>query len=284
MPRRKKRAMGSAGADEPPEKSDRRGLLRFILVVALLAWAFRSFVFAPFSIPSGSMLPTLFIGDYVLVSKWPYGISRYSFPFNFPPIEGRLLGTLPQRGDVIVFRHPAQDLDMVKRVIARPGDRVEVRGGTVILDGKPVPRTRLRPFAMPVSANSPCRQVTPIGASSRKDALQGCLYNAFRETLPSGVSYTVLDQVKGSLADDFPVMTIPDGHLFLMGDNRDDSLDSRFEPIEGGVGLLPMERVIGRGETIVWSTDGSASYWKPWTWFTALRGDRIGNGMTQDGE
>jgi signal peptidase I len=266
--------------------SGNRGLLRFLLLLALAAWALRSFVVAPFSIPSGSMLPTLYVGDYLFVAKWPYGYSRYSFPFEFPPIEGRILSKLPRRGDVAVFRPPGGEAEFVKRVIGLPGDTIEVRGGMLILNGRPLPRRSLRPFAMPISPNSPCKVVPPASpfVASLGEGRAYCLYPAYRETLPGGPSYTVLDQVENPRADDFPATRVPPGHVFLMGDNRDDSLDSRFSAAEGGIGLVPVENLVGRALVTFWSTDGSASYAKPWTWFTALRGSRIGNGYTGDPE
>jgi signal peptidase I len=257
------------------------GTIRFLLLLALAAWAFRSFVVAPFNIPSGSMLPTLYIGDYLLVAKWPYGYSRYSFPLEFPPITGRIFAHLPKRGDVVVFRPPGNDNDFIKRVIGLPGDTIEVRDGMLVLNGQPLPRQGLEPFAMPVSANSPCKVVPP--ATPMVTNVNGrtfCLYPAYRETLPGGPSYTVLDQVDNPRADDFPAVKVPAGHVFMMGDNRDDSLDSRFSPAEGGIGLVPQENLVGRALVTFWSTDGSASYVKPWTWFTALRGNRMGNGYT----
>jgi signal peptidase I len=258
--------------------------VRFVLILAILAWALRSFIFAPFSIPSGSMLPTLYIGDYLVVAKWPYGYSRYSLPFGFPEFSGRIFEHLPQRGDVVVFRHPTEDADLIKRVIGLPGDTIELRGGEVILNGQRMPRQALQPYAMPITANSPCKVVPPATAFvSASGQRQYCLYPAYRETLPGGPSYTVLDQV-ASAADDFPPTKVPRGHVFLMGDNRDDSLDSRFPAAEGGVGMVPVENLIGRATVTFWSTDGSASYWKPWTWFTALRGSRLGNGYTDDAE
>ena len=138
---------------------------------------------------------------------------------------------------------------------------------------------------MPISANSPCKVVppaTPFVTNVRGQAY--CLYPAYRETLPGGPSYAVLDQVDNPRADDFPPVKVPAGHVFMMGDNRDDSLDSRFSPAEGGIGLVPVENLVGRGLVTFWSTDGSASYAKPWTWFTALRGSRIGNGYSGDPE
>jgi len=263
-------------------RTERRGgFLRFVAIVLLLAWAIRSFVFAPFSIPSGSMLPTLFVGDYLLVAKWPYGFSRYSFPFEFPPLSGRVLGRLPERGDIVVFRPPGSGEDFVKRAIGLPGDTVELRGGTLFLNGRPLPRESEGRFAMPLSANSPCRVVEGATAMTGRTAAgePACLYPVYRETLPGGRSYSVIDQVDRPRADDVPATKVPAGHVFLMGDNRDDSLDSRFAPIEGGIGFVPVENLIGRATIIFWSTDGSAEYAKPWTWFGALRPDRLASAL-----
>ena len=263
--------------------AERGSLLRFILVVALIAWAFRSFVAAPFNIPTGSMLPSVYIGDYLVVSKWPYGYSRFSFPFRIPSFDGRIFAGVPERGDVVVFAAPGgEGDDLVKRVVGRPGDLVEVRDGRPILNGRPLDRERTDPVTVPLSANSPCRVVRgarPVIRGSGSEA--ACVYPAFRETLPNGVSYTVLDQVDNAISDSFPATRVPPGHLFLMGDNRDDSLDSRFSAAEGGIGFVPVDHVIGRAETTFWSTDGSASYVAPWTWFSALRTSRIGGGFSE---
>lgn len=280
-PRPSRRSRSSAGSAKTEKKDSAGSLLRFVLVVAILAWTFRSFVAAPFSIPSGSMLPTLYIGDYLVVAKWPYGFSRYSFPFALPPFEGRVLGKLPHRGDVVVFRHPQENADLIKRVIGIPGDMVAVRGGRLFLNGQPVPRQPLSAAKIAVSANSPCRTVPP---AVPKVAVAGtrayCLYHAYRETLPGGPSYIVLDQLDAGPADDFQATQVPPGHVFLMGDNRDDSLDSRFPAYEGGIGMVSTEQLIGRAIVTFWSTDGTASWFEPWTWFSALRPSRIGNGYT----
>jgi signal peptidase I len=275
----------AAETPDSPPREDAWSLARFILTLAVLAWALRSFIIAPFSIPSGSMIPTLYIGDYLVVAKWPYGYSRYSFPFGFPAFSGRIFEHTPQRGDVVVFRHPSEDSDLIKRVIGIAGDTVQVRDGRLILNGRAVRREEMPPYAMPVSANSPCKVVPPASPFVAAIGNQPyCMYPAYRETLPGGPSYTVLDQIDGGPADDFGPVKVPAGHIFLMGDNRDDSLDSRFAPAEGGIGMVPMENLIGRAAFTFWSTDGSASYWKPWTWFAALRGTRVGNGYTGDAE
>lgn len=252
------------------------GLVRFVLIVAAIAWVVRSLVVAPFSIPSGSMLPTLQIGDYLAVSKWPYGYSRFSLFLHFPPFGGRIFSSLPKRGDIAVFWVPGEGEDLIKRVIGLPGDSIELRDGEVILNGRPLARHRIAPVAIAVSPNSPCRTVAAALPHEEDGA---CLYPAWRETLPGGPSYIVLDQVDHGPADDFGPVTVPQGHVFMMGDNRDDSLDSRFPAAAGGVGMVPVEDLVGRAEVLFWSTDGSASYLKPWTWFSALRGDRIGTGL-----
>jgi len=283
--RSSRRSRTTAGSQKADRKESAVSLLRFVLTVAIIAWAFRSFVGAPFNIPSGSMLPTLYIGDYLAVSKWPYGYSRYSFPFGFPSFEGRIFGSLPKRGDVVVFRHPNENADLIKRVIGLPGDRIEVRSGRLILNGRPVPRQLLPPTRVAITPNSPCRTIPPsTPAITVLNGRPNCLYHTYLETLPGGPSYTVLDQVDHGVADDFAVTTVPAGRVFLMGDNRDDSLDSRFPTYEGGIGMIPTQNLIGRASFTFWSTDGSASWFKPWTWLTALRGGRIGNGYTGKAE
>jgi len=255
--------------------------VRFILTLVLLAWAIRSFVVAPFSIPSGSMLPTLYVGDYLLVAKWPYGYSRYSFLFGFPSFDGRILGGTPRRGDVVVFRHPTENTDLIKRVIGLPGDTVEVRDGRVWLNGKALAVQPLPPLRLPVSPNSPCKLVAPASpVVSQSAAGAGCAYPMLRETLPGGPTYPVLDQIQAGDADNREPVRVPAGHVFLMGDNRDDSFDSRYGSSEGGIGMVPIDNLIGRALVTFWSTDGSAAYLKPWTWFSALRADRIGNRYT----
>jgi len=277
--------MARARARKSRSKEGGGGLLRLILGVAILAWVIRSFLFAPFSIPSGSMLPTLYIGDYLMVAKWPYGFSRHSFPFQFPSFDGRILSHLPERGDVVVFVPPGNEKeDYVKRVIGLPGDTIEVRQGRLLLNGKAVTRDDEKAASIAVSANSPCRRVAALGTAIASGADNTCAYASFRETLPNGASYRVIDQLEDSPGDEFGPVTIPAGNLFLMGDNRDDSLDSRFAIQQGGIGFVPLENLVGRATILFWSTDGSSSYVKPWTWFTALRGNRIANSLSPGGK
>jgi signal peptidase I len=250
--------------------------LRFLLFLFLAAVIVRTFILAPFMIPSGSMLPRMMIGDYLFVAKWPYGFSRYAFPFGLARFEGRLFGGDPERGDIVIFRYPGKDEDYVKRLIGLPGDRVQMRGGRLFLNGKAVPKVRIADFLMPRTPNSACRFVGDYRpALVRRGDETFCPYPRYRETLPNGRSYEVLDQTL-SEADDTAVFVVPDGHYFMMGDNRDDSADSRFPVSDLGVGFLSRDNVIGRPLITFWSTDGSASWIKPWTWFTAARWDRTG--------
>jgi signal peptidase I len=245
-------------AEAPPAAAGARsgdgwGSFAWFLVKLLLAvLAFRVFVFSPFSIPSESMLPRLMNGDYLLAAKWPYGISRHSLPFDMALPEGRLLPGTPERGDIVIFKHPIDGRDYIKRVIGLPGDRVAVAGGQVVLNGARVPQVRIADVLV-------------------------CRYAAFRETLPGGRTYTVLD-FGPTQADAFSEEVVPPGTLFVMGDNRDSSMDSRFEASAGeGVGLVSQDLLVGRASILVWSTDGSAQWLKPWTWISGARWNRIGD-------
>ena len=251
--------------------------LRFYLALAVAAWLLRSLVVAPFSIPSGSMLPTMAIGDYLFVAKWPYGFSRFSFPFQFPSFGGRVFASLPERGDVVIFKRPGENVDWVKRVIGLPGDTIAVDDGRLVVNGQMVRRTGEGMADMPVTPNSPCRVApgaTPYLGGAGAAAV--CRYPVFREHLPNGRSWQVLDQLDDPRGDHFGPVRVPAGHVFLMGDNRDDSLDSRYSPAVGGIGFVPVDHLVGKATFAFWSTDGSAVYWLPWTWFSALRPGRIG--------
>lgn len=245
----------------------------FLLVLAVLA--VHSFVAKPFFIPSGSMLPTLHIGDRLIVTKYPYGFSYLSPSLNIlPEMPGRLLGRMPERGDIAVIKSPRDKVDFIKRVIALPGDTVQMKDGALWLNGAPVRRERMADYEIPVSPNSDC--LSFIDAVYRTTNAAGqpvCRYPAYRETLPGGRSYLTLDLAQMP-QDNTEPQIVPEGHIFLMGDNRDNSQDSRFEVIRDGLGMLPIENLVGRAEFITFSLDGSTD-WNPLTWLSALRPDRF---------
>ena len=268
------------------KRSEPRDTIVFLLKLFVVVVLFRSFVLAPFSIPSESMLPRLLIGDYLFVSKWNYGFSRWSMPFGLPPIDWRIGWSLPERGDTVVFRGPpGEDHDVIKRVIGLPGDTIQMRAGQVILNGRPVPKRRVADFVVPLTPNFDERNCRPQFQATGANGAAVCRYPRFRETLPSGRSYEVLDQ--GTIPmDDTGVYQVPAGRVFLMGDNRDNSADSRFPAPadklpgqEPGMGYIPLDHIEGRALVGFWSTDGSASWLLPWTWVTAARWSRIGYGF-----
>jgi len=265
--------MGAQGQPRPREGWG--SFAWFLVKLLVVVLAFRTLVFSPFSIPSESMLPRLMNGDFLLAAKWPYGFSRHSLPFELPLPGGRVLSRVPQRGDVVIFKHPIDGRDYIKRVIGLPGDTVAVTGGQPVLNGKPLARERLADFLIPLSANTGCEWggTTVPMAGGRK----ACRYVRFRETLPGGKAYDVLD-FGITPGDSFAPVTVPDGMVFVMGDNRDNSRDSRWPAAVGdAVGFVPLDRLVGRAGVVVWSTDGSAEWIKPWTWFSAARWNRIGN-------
>jgi signal peptidase I len=269
-------------APERPEDQESLGSFAwFVFKLALAVFVFRSFLFSFYSIPSESMLPRLWNGDYFVAAKWPYGYTRWSLPFALPLIPGRVLASEPERGDIVVFKHPVDHVDYIKRVIGLPGDTVAVSGGQVILNGVPVKRERVADFVIPIAPNTTCawggRSVTTADGAA-------CDYARFRETLPStgtgrGKSYDTLD-FGATPQDDYGPVIVPRGRVFVMGDNRDNSQDSRFPATAGGgVGMVPAELLVARASVMVWSTDGSAEWIKPWTWLSAARWDRIGSGI-----
>ncbi len=262
--------------DKParPEKKEDNFFV-FLLKLALIVAIFRSFFLSPFNIPSESMLPRLQNGDYLLAAKWPYGYSRYSLPFSVPLLPSRILASQPERGDVVIFKAPpGNDIDYIKRVIGLPGDQVQMIGGQLYLNGQPVPKQRIADFEIAMSPNTRC--YLPQFESKREDGTPVCRYPQYRETLPGGRSYNVLD-LGLTPQDDTPPLFVPEGKLFLMGDNRDNSLDSRFPAVPGqGIGIVPQDNLVGRATVMMFSTDGSAQWLLPWTWFTAARWDRIG--------
>jgi len=231
--------------------------VKTIVYALLIALVIRTFFFQPFNIPSGSMENTLLVGDYLFVEKFAYGYSRYSFPFGIPPFPGRVFGTGPSRGDVVVFKMPNEQSpdymkDFIKRVIGLPGDRVQMINGQLQLNGKPVPKVRAADYI----ENDLYGGVTHVPR--------------YRETLPGGKSYYVLDRIPDGPSDNTQVYVVPPGHYFMMGDNRDNSDDSRAD-----VGYVPAANVEGKAVFLFFSIDGSASWLEPWKWPWAIRYERL---------
>lgn len=246
------------------------------LVIAVLV--LRSFVLSPFSIPTESMLPRLWTGDYLLAAKWPYGFSDYSMPFSAPLIPGRILAGEPERGDVVIFKHPVDKQDYIKRVIALPGDTIALIDGQVVLNGELVKREKIADFEIPSSTNTSCSSGGDEVLVESGEIV--CRYSHFRETLPNGRSYDVLDFGNKPIYDNYSEQTVPKGSMFVMGDNRDNSQDSRFPALAKlGVGMVDQDLLVGRAMVLIWSTDGSAQWANPWTWISAARWDRIGENL-----
>lgn len=243
--------------DDEPEaaKYAWNDTIRTVLIALLLAMTFRSFLFEPFHIPSGSMKSNLLVGDYLFVSKYAYGYSRYSFPFGFDLFEGRVLDTPPERGDVVVFRLPSNPrIDFIKRVIGLPGDSVQVRDGVVYINGKPLKRDLLDEWG-------------------EEDTESGKMVSIprYKEQLPEGKNIKILKQYRYGGADNTKLFVVPKGKYFMMGDNRDNSRDSRYEE----VGFVPYENLIGRAEVIFFSVDDNFSLMNPLSWFNSLRFGRF---------
>jgi signal peptidase I len=240
------------------EEKDKGGLYETVKVIVqalLIALVIRTFLFQPFNIPSGSMMDTLLVGDYLFVSKYSYGYSRYSFPFGIVPFDGRVLSSEPERGDIAVFKLPSDNsTDFIKRVVGLPGDEIQVKGGVLHINGEPVERRRIDDYV----------ETTPGGRTVR--------IPRYVETLPNGVSYHVLEARENALWDDTPVYEVPSGHYFMMGDNRDNSSDSR---VQNYVGYVPFDNFIGRAEIIFFSIEEDTPVWQVWRWPWAVRWDRI---------
>jgi signal peptidase I len=272
-----------------PRKTDWWAELRGIVWLVLGVLAVWSFIAKPFYIPSESMMPTLIKGDRLIVTKYPYGWSYVSPSFHVLPfMKGRVFGRMPVRGDVVILKPPTENSDYIKRVIGLPGDTIEVDRGILSINGKPVKRVAMGVKMLPIDDNVPCS--SPLESAARKTGPDGkdyCELPIFRETLPNGVSYDTVDfGYQPGTGDDYGPVTVPADHVFVMGDNRDESADSRYETWQLGLGgPIPWENLGGRADFITFSYDGSTKLWNPVTWLTALRPGRAGINLhpTRDG-
>lgn len=237
-----------------PKKETTGELIRSFIYAIAIALVFRSVAFEPFHIPSESMLSTLYKGDYIFVSKYSYGYSRFSFPLSLPLFEGRIMADMPQRGDVVVFRKPTRtSIDFIKRVIGLPGDTIQMKHDRLYINGELVEQTRRGEVSLPMEN----------GGEQ--------LIAKYEETLPGGRTHIVLDETTNGAMDDTAIYIVPDGHYFMMGDNRDNSQDSRYLK---EVGFVPFENIIGRAEIILLSFDTNQSFWKFWDWPANFREGR----------
>ncbi|CAN7273010.1 MULTISPECIES: signal peptidase I [Rhizobium] len=227
--------------------------IKVIIQALILAMVIRTVLFQPFTIPSGSMMPTLLVGDYIFVNKFAYGYSKYSLPFSPDVFSGRLFGADPKRGDIVVFRFPPNpEVDYIKRCIGLPGDHIQVTDGVLYVNGKPVPKVADGSFTSDYKLDP------------------GADVPVFRETLDNGKTYDTLDQSPVSRGDNTREFIVPEGHYFMMGDNRDNSLDSRFD-----VGFVPAENLVGRASVIFFSLGNDTSFREIWKWPTNMRWDRL---------
>ena len=276
---------GKAAEPDVVAPFDWPGFLWFIFWFATAVLSLRVLFISPYNIPSESMQPRLLIGDYLMVNKMAYGWSRYSVPVPLPLPAGRIMGRLPERGDVVVFKAPPDHRDdYIKRVIGLPGDTIQMVDGVLQINGVAVRREQIDDLVIPVTPNmveasygNPCFR--PVFEMRARNGALYCRYPRFRETLPGGHSYTTLDLVYGE-ADTTGVYQVPEGHLFLMGDNRDRSFDSRFPAVrDAGIGMVPMDNIEGEAWFLFLSVDGSATWYNPASWFAAIRWNRIGTGF-----
>lgn len=244
--------------DDMPEKgaeNEWMELVKTAFWAVLLAMTIRSTIAEPFNIPSGSMKPTLLVGDYLFVNKFAYGYSRYSFPLGIAPFEGRIWDSPPKRGDVAVFKLPTDNkTDYIKRIIGMPGDTVQVRNGRLILNGEMIGRDRVGTYDV----------TDRFGVTAQT--------TEYKQTLPGGATFSIYEQGDNGPLDNTKIYTVPEGHYFMMGDNRDNSQDSRVTNL---VGPVPYQNLVGRAELIFFSTNGSAHLWEFWKWPWTVRYERL---------
>ncbi len=272
-------AAQDSGAPSPPSVNWWHEVKSISLLI-LAVLAFHSFVAKPFYIPSESMMPVLLKGDRLVVSKFPYGWSYVSpsfHPLNFIP--GRIFGRIPERGDIVIVSPAHRREDYIKRVIGLPGDIIEVRGGQVILNGAPIKQRAMQPILIRVDANAPCPPTQFPGALiADRQGRETCELPMRQEILPNGKTYMTIDMGPSQL-DWYGPVRVPARHVFLMGDNRDNSADSRAPLEENGLGgPVPWEAIGGRAEFLTFSLDGDAT-WNPLSWVRSLRSDRAGNSL-----
>jgi signal peptidase I len=234
--------------------------IKTVVYAMLIAIGIRTVAFEPFNIPSGSMIPTLLVGDYLFVSKYSYGYSRFSLPLSPPLFSGRIFGSPPQRGDVAVFKLPRDtSVDYIKRIIGLPGDRIQMKGGQLFINGKQVDRQ-------------------PDGEYIAEGDGPKMLLKRYVETLPdSGVKHLILKASDDQPLDNTQEYKVPDGYVFAMGDNRDNSLDSR---VLNAVGFIPLENLVGRAEFLFFSVDATAPWWEVWEWPFEIRWSRLFTSIT----
>jgi len=275
--------------EAPPEEKESKGSalwreVKGLFWVLLAVLAFHSLVAKPFYIPSESMMPGLLTGDRLVVTKYPYGWSWVSPSFHIiGPMKGRLFGRMPERGDIVIVTPPGTRTDYIKRVIGLPGDTLRMVDGQLSINGQPVKRQALKPDMVPIDVNSPCGSPSdPALYDFRVRGADGKMYcrvPVVRETLPNGHSYETVELGR-STEDNFGPVTVPADHVWLMGDNRDDSADSRVAEWLGGLGgPVPWENIGGRAEFITFSLDGTSKWWNPISWVEALRPGRAGDSL-----
>jgi len=245
------------GGDKATSAASETGeIFKTIVFALLIAMVLRIFLFQPFTIPSASMEPNLYEGDYIVVSKWSYGFSKHSIPFSPPVFNGRILGKGPARGDIVVFKLPRDNkTDYIKRVIGLPGDKVQMIANKLYINGAPV-------------------QDVVVSRAEMADMFGPRSVTQVRETLPGGKSFMTQDFGPGGDLDDTPLYEVPAGHYFMMGDNRDNSIDSRVE-MSAGVGMVPAENLVGKAEIIMFSWTPGASLFNPVSWFANVRFSRF---------